>query len=430
MKVLWFSPNSCSYLPVKYDKRRKGYNGGGWTTSLQQELAKREGVTLGVCFIADGQPERVEQDGVVYYPVPNHKKPFKDKLLDLIHYRDVRRDEVVWPHYIEHFKRVISDFKPDVIEVFGSELYVGLGALAAQGLPIVLHIQGLLSLAIYSFFPPGVSRMQYIWQDWNPRHAFARFQELVYWKRSCHREKTVLKAVLHVIGRTEWDRDALRVLNPEAIYHYGGEILRPEFYEPSIRQIPKRLTIVSTISRPLYKGFDLVLKTADILRNEMHVDFDWLVFGSVSLKFAEKHTGLRHEDVGVRICGVASAQKLREALLTATLYFHPSYIENSPNSVAEAQILGLPVVVTNVGGIPSMVEHGKTGFLFPSMDPYTAAYYVNEIFVHPRAFADMGERAKNSVIMRHDRELIVNQTFKVYDDVINLIGKGNVKENH
>ena len=45
--------------------------------------------------------------------------------------------------------------------------------------------------------------------------------------------------------------------------------------------------------------------------------------------------------------------------------FHSSYIENSPNSVGEAQMVGVPVVASRVGGTDSMVEHGKTGFMYP-----------------------------------------------------------------
>ena len=163
MRVLWFFTNCSLYEPVKINKG-DGYNGGGWMTSVQNEIMKREDITLGVSFCMDGQPEKVVKDGVCYYPVPHHTKKLKDKILDIIHYKDKTRDEVLWQHYIENFKRVIEDFKPDVIEVFGSELYLGLSALAAKelGIPCCLHLQGLLSLYIYISCSWGVTLVIYL----------------------------------------------------------------------------------------------------------------------------------------------------------------------------------------------------------------------------------------------------------------------------
>ncbi len=412
MRVLWFSTNSAKY---KYPQvAQKGYNGGGWMSSLQNEFSNRKDIELGICFCGNGQPEKVEQEGVVYYPVPHHQKYVKDKFLDLIYYKDVKRDEILWPYYINRFKKVIHDFKPDVIEVFGSELYVGLSAIAAKGFPVVLHLQGLLSLSIYIFLPPGVSYWQYIWKDRSFKKAYANFQELVYWRRSCHREKEILKAVSHVIGRTEWDKAAMQLLAPQAQYHHGGEILRPVFYEATERTIPIRTTIMTIISQPLYKGFDLILKIANILKNELGMEFDWDVYGNVSPKFWEKHTRIRHNEVNVNLRGVASARKLRDALLNTTLYVHPSYIENSPNSVAEAQILGIPVVATNVGGTPSMVEHKKTGLLFPATDPYMGAYYIQGLSLNIELNVQIGNIAKKQAIVRHDKDKIVKKLLGTY----------------
>ena len=271
---------------------------------------------------------------------------------------------------------VIDDFKPDVIEIFGSEFYFSLAARVSKHIPTVLHFQGILSLYIYIFLPPGISKWQYIMSGKGLRGKYNNFQYLAYWQRSAYREKAVLKAVPHVIGRTDWDKQAIAVLNPNAKYHYGGEILRDVFYENKERTIPSKITISSTISFPTYKGYDVILKVANILKNELHLDFVWNVYGNINPDFIEKQVGLRHEGVDVRLCGVASPTQLRDALLESTMYFHPSYTENSPNSVCEAQILGVPVVASRVGGTDSLVEHGKTGFLYPVTDPYIAAYYI------------------------------------------------------
>ena len=414
MRVLWIG-GSGLYVPCQQEN--SGYNGGGWVASIQKEFMKRDDITLGIAFCKDGEPDRVIQNGVTYYPVPNHSKSKKEKIIDLLRIHDVTRDEILWPYYEEKFKKIIEDFKPDVIHIFGSELYQGLATRVTGDIPTVLHIQGLLSLYIYIYLPPSVSKWQYYMSGKGLKGKYHNYQYLAFWHRSVHREKAILKAVPHVIGRTDWDRQALAVLNPKAKYHYGGEILRDVFYDEKDRRIPIKPVITSTISFPTYKGYDVILKVANILKNEMHLDFEWNVFGNVQPDFMEKHIGLRHKDLNINLRGVASAEDIRDALLCSTLYFHPSYVENSPNSVGEAQLTGIPVVASRVGGTESMVEHGKTGFLYPVTDPYMAAYYIKRLIDNKEENMAIGKKAREIALVRHDKKQIVKELLDVYEQI-------------
>lgn len=415
MRVLWIGGFGLKSLN---DNNTSGYNGGGWLASLKKEIIKCSDVTLGIAFCKEHIFQKVVQDNISYYVVPNYHKSRKDKFLDLMHIKDVTRDEIQWSHYENQLKMVIDDFKPDVIEIFGSEFYFSLAARVSKHIPTVLHFQGILSLSIYIFLPPGISKWQYIMSGKGLRGKYNNFQYLAYWQRSAYREKAVLKAVPHVIGRTDWDKQAIAVLNPNAKYHYGGEILRDVFYENKERTIPSKITISSTISFPTYKGYDVLLKVANILKNELHLDFVWNVYGNINPDFMEKQVGLRHEGVDVRLCGVASPTQLRDALLESTMYFHPSYTENSPNSVCEAQILGVPVIASRVGGTDSLVEHGKTGFLYPVTDPYIAAYYIMYLVDNPDVNIAIGKAAKQVATARHDKKKIVNELMETYQEMI------------
>lgn len=418
MRILWITATAGNYQsPHSCDG---GYNGGGWISSMQNELAKRDDIKLGIAFCRNGEPAKVEQNGVVYYPIPHHTKSKKDKIIDLWKINDVTRDEILWPYYEEKFRHIIEDFKPDVVHVFGSELYQDLAARVTGDIPTVLHIQGLFSLSIYIYLPPSVSKWQYYMSGKGLKGKYHNYQYLAYWHRSVHREKAILKAVPHVIGRTDWDRQALAVLNPKAKYHYGGEILRDVFYEKKDRQMPKKRPVISTtISFPTYKGYDVILKVANILKNEIGMDFEWNVYGNVQPDFMEKHTGLKHDNLNVNLKGVASAEQLRDALVNSTLYFHSSYIENSPNAVGEAQLVGIPVVVSRVGGTDSMVEHGKTGFLYPVTDPYMAAYYIKRLVENQEENTSIGKAAREVALVRHDKQTIVEKLLITYDEIMN-----------
>lgn len=397
--------------------------GGGWMESLVKELYYTPDLEIGLCDGSDainyGGKSWIKeiQHNMAYYHWPYYKKTIRQKIGNLIHYNNAKYDENIWPYYMNIYKEIIDDYKPDVIHVFGSEVYLQLSAITGKDYPLVLHVQGIISLCVHILLPPGVSRWNYMMKD-GIKKCYENFQELASWNKACHREKAILSTVSHVLGRTDWDRRAMEMLAPQAEYHYCGEMLRPIFYEEKERIIPPRPVIMTTLSSPLYKGYDLILKIADILKNQLHLDFDWNVYGGPNSSFINKHVGIYNEDVNVHLCGRVSAEHLREHLLNTTVYVQPSYVENSPNSLAEAEICGVPVVASNIGGTPSMVEDGVSGYLFPVTDPYMGAYFIKRLISDDKLNKDMGDKAKAVALERHDRKRILDNLLNIYKTVI------------
>jgi glycosyltransferase involved in cell wall biosynthesis len=94
----------------------------------------------------------------------------------------------------------------------------------------------------------------------------------------------------------------------------------------------------------------------------------------------------------------------------------PSYREAQGLTVLEAMALGRPVVASNVGGIPEMIDDGVTGLLVPPHDaPALAAAIVRLLADHP--FADRLARAGHDVV--HDRfcvERMVRDIEAIYEE--------------
>ena len=90
----------------------------------------------------------------------------------------------------------------------------------------------------------------------------------------------------------------------------------------------------------------------------------------------ERKEKLRFTDNNVDILGFTGPDELQRLLLSSDIYVHTAYIDNSPNSVCEAQYLGLPIISTNVGGISSLVIDGKEGKLVPANSCYNMAYEI------------------------------------------------------
>ena len=103
MKILWLSGNPALY-------KRKPMIDGGWIGTLQGEIVKR-GLDLAIAFPYSFDDSPSDGDGVHYYPlyVSKWKKRF-NKL----------NKEKIDEHYIRLIKKVIEDYKPDVIHCWGS----------------------------------------------------------------------------------------------------------------------------------------------------------------------------------------------------------------------------------------------------------------------------------------------------------------------
>lgn len=415
MRVLWFTNTSSCYK----EKLGSGYNGGGWISSLEKEIKKNNNIKLGICFYSKKEKnvKKEEQCGTIYYIQPRPHKTLYHNLITILG-KDEESSELQEKIAIPPLLEIINDFKPDIIHVFGSENIYGLLAKYVKT-PLILHIQGILSPSFNAFLPPFISWKDYISQSNSLFVKLRLLSEKISWRRNGFTERRMFKHIKNFMGRTEWDKRLLNLFNPDAHYYHCDEMLRDAFYQFNIkREIPERPVFITTISSQLYKGFDVLLKTAKLLKEVFGIDFEWKVYGDINPLFIEKKLKINHKDVNIRLMGVASAEEIKAALLTSTAYVHTSYIDNSPNSLCEASILGVTSISTNVGGVSSLIEDGKTGFLVPANDPYQMAYLLKYVINHKDKNLEMGEAAHRVAMERHERKKILEQVVTIYNDVI------------
>lgn len=410
MRILFFSIAK----PICLQKNNK-YNGGGWIESVIDELSKKKDFSLGYAYV-DNNIKKTEHQQVTYYSLSPAKRCLIRDISVLFggNYQEI--EKTYWKSYIDQMQNVINDFHPDIIHIWGSEREFGLIAKECD-IPVILHIQGIMNPYLNAFMPSGVS-WEDLYRNINPiKGIHARLKHYA-WLRHCYREREIIKSIKYYLGRTEWDKRVTHILNPTAEYYYCSEILRSVFYEEGVRNIPATLEIVTTISSPLYKGFDLVLKTAQIMKEVMNLDFNWKVFGNINPSYTEHKVGISCKDVNVSLMGVADANQLKNEILNCTVYFHPSYIDNSPNSICEAQILGSTVIACNVGGVSSLIKDDETGYLIPANDPYQAAFLIKTLFNDECQNKNIGKKAHKIASQRHNKNSIIKDLTDIYRKII------------
>ena len=407
MRILWFS-----VTPSLFNPHSNGHNGGGWIASLEQIARQNNEIELGVAFYFPDYSFKYHNEGVTYYPIMLEKSSLANKLFK----KDENRKNIA------KYLRIIEDFKPDLIHIFGSENEFG--AICKQTvIPVVIHMQGCIPPYSNALFPVGMKKSDFLLKkglSLNYRLIGLRSEKA--FRKRAEMEIETIQSCKYFMGRTEWDKSLIDLFNPNATYFHCEEALRDSFINSNKRwkySNGKKKTIISVISRPWYKGCDLILKTAALLKRFSNIDFEWKVYGIPEMKFYESVYGIKAKDVNVHPMGTASKEELVDALCSASCYVHTSYIDNSPNSICEAQIMGVPVLATHVGGTSSLVTDGVDGMLFPANAPYTAAALIKKITSNKELAEKLSREAIAKATQRHDPDNIGRNLCCIYDRIIN-----------
>ncbi len=109
----------------------------------------------------------------------------------------------------------------------------------------------------------------------------------------------------------------------------------------------------------------------------------------------------------VRICEGTS--DLRPYFSEAAVFALSSTHEGLPNVVLEAMASGLPVAATAAGGLPELVEDGRTGFLSPIGDPSALSYSLDRLLSDPALAREMGQNGRKRVLAHFSQETMVRR---------------------
>lgn len=416
MNVLWISLVEFPPLCERLGKQAPAHC--GWLYSSAKALLKNmPDCKLGVIVYSYGkQFVEYEVEGITYYMVPTRNMSNTDS------------------KQVDYCREVIKRFSPDLIHIHGTEYSLAQAiCMANEGkIKTVANIQGLAG-PITRYADGGLS----LWDKLTNITPldFYRGTFLLNAKRSFrHRtecENYVITHITDIVGRTQWDHDHAVTVNPRIRYHFMNETLRDSFYEEpmwSYEQCKKHTIFVSNSGAPLKGAHQVVRALPIILRqypdtmvnfcgsNVMNNDLRLMLrFQGYHLYLRRLIKRLRVEN-HVQFLGALSEQQMKQAFLDANAYVMPSAIENSPNSLCEAQILGVPVVASYCGGTPTLVEEGKTGYLYRYEEVEMLAQTVMRLFAKSD-FAEMSACERRAASARHDRDTNAKRLVEIYNKI-------------
>ena len=119
-----------------------------------------------------------------------------------------------------------------------------------------------------------------------------------------------------------------------------------------------------------------------------------------------------------RFLGFVDDAILVNLLMRADVFVLPSNFENFPYSLIEAMVAGSPIVSTRVGGIPEIIEDGKTGILVEKGDEEALAKGILQFLEDKDLASEFGRRARKSAEERFDHVAIGRTTKELYRSAV------------
>ena len=407
MRVLWITniifPAPCKELGLPSPVY------GGWMLSSLEAIRKlHPEVEFAVATVYRAKEMKtIYADGVTYYLLP------------------ARIDNTRYDKSLEaYWMKVNETFRPDVVHIHGTEYAHGLAFIRACGADnICVSIQGLVSV-YYRYYYAGISSWD-ILKNITVRDVIrwdTIFQQKRKFENRGELEKEYLKTVPHIIGRTSWDKAHLWAINPDAEYHFCNETLRPVFYQRKWEydKCDKHTIFLSQAGYPI-KGLHKVLEAMPLVLRHFP-DARLRVAGQsiVDKPFYRmsgygKYIRLLINKLGlndkITFLGTLSEEEMCEQYLRANVFICPSSIENSPNSLGEAQIMGVPHLAASVGGVPDMMK-GNEECLYRFEEVEMLAEKICDVF--SMSIYDEEQQIKTAHI-RHSEAINSQTLFDAYN---------------
>lgn len=374
MRILWI----CNImLPMVAEHLGfSASNKEGWLTGLSDTiLANYEDNHIQLAVAFPVQSPLAERK--IEIPIEN-----TDNVLTAYWFiEDTNHPEIYSADLEQPLEEIVNDWKPDVVHCFGAEFPHTLAITkVCPADKIMIGIQGICTLCAECYLADLPERIvkRKTFRDILKSDGIKE-QQLKFAKRGENEVKAISNAG-HVTGRTWIDKKFTMETNEHLQYHFMNETLRSNFYEGSwqLEKCEAHRIFLSQGDYPI-KGIHYMLKALPKIL-EAYPDARVYVAGNSIIEYKTLKDKIKISSYGKylrelikknhledKVCflGKLNAEEMKEQLLKCETFVCTSVMENSPNSLGEAMLLGVPCVTAEIGGVVSVFNNGKDGIAYP-----------------------------------------------------------------
>lgn len=238
-----------------------------------------------------------------------------------------------------------------------------------------------------------------------------------------------------VVTCTRYNQHYLSTLagrtTPPVFFVYHG--INLDYFSPKLNNTscagPYKLLTVARMTEK--KGLETVYRALAVLRDK-GIGFCHVLIGegddNDKVKQLIKELGL--ESV-TQLCGTLTHERVIEHYADSDLFVLGCQIADNgdrdgfPNVMAESMAMNLPVVATNVSGIPEFLEDRVSGMMVPQKDPQALAHAMETILTDEQLRKKVTQEARTRIIKGFDNKQLINDLAKIYRDRIPDLAMGN-----
>ena len=330
-----------------------------------------------------------------------------------------------------HLKKAINELKPDIVQCHNLHMwYFGLENLSwlSKEVPTVFTLHDAWLLSGHCALSLNCDK----WRDGcvqcNQLGLYPPLLRDASHKNWLKKRELYLNLSIHVVTPSQWLMDKVNesILKPAIVSQkviYNGIDLsvyhpRDKMESRYILGIPKDVYVLLFAASGLrdnpWKDFKMLQRVLEIVsKANLTKPVLCLALGDIGNRIEYSET--LHLDF---IPFVSDAERVATYYCAADIYVHPAKIETFGLTVAESLVCGTPVVATNVGGIPEIVIHDKSGYLVDEGDDSSMSNYIISLLNDDELRSEMGCFGANDAKQRFDQKRMVNEYLEYYQEIL------------
>lgn len=419
LRILWLI-NSTLDSKNKSLSTKESYS-SGWIIQQLKQLNNITDIEVGVLY-PQSHSKSIEfsiVDNIKLYGFHSRKSEIKK--------------EKTWE---KDFINIINLFLPDIIHIHGTEFphsceMVKISNELKFKHKIVVSIQGVVKY-IYENYDYGIPfwvKFLFTFRD------LIKLDNVFFGKlrlkiRAENEKKTLLN-VENVIGRTKYDMNFVKDLNPLSKYFHCNENLREAFYQSKwdINNIERYSIFLSQMNYPI-KGFHIFLNSLTklikkypdvkvyIAGSSNHIRKMSIFKSNIYYYYINKIIRASNFNKKIFYLGPLNEFEMAYRLSISHIFVLPSIVENSSNSLGEAMIVGTPVVSSFSAGNTEYIKNYENGLYFPINEPFTLGNKIDEVFSDDNLAKILSENARKSALVIHDNDANTKKLISIYRDIL------------